>query len=492
MAATLTVIGLGSGDESQLTLGIWRKLQETRRLFLRTADHPVVDFLRTSGIAFDTFDEVYERHADFLAVYEEIVQRLLDEVQALDEGELVYAVPGHPWVAEKTTVLLRDRAAEQGIAFQALGGESFLDQAFLRFGFDPVEGFQLLDATELAADRLDPRQHLLIGQVYDAFTASDAKLALMELYPDDYPVTIGHALGVAGEERILTVPLYELDREEGYGNLSLLYVPRSTDEQLLNRRFGRLHEIVHILRSPGGCPWDREQTHESLRKNLIEEAYEVLETIDEDDPDHMQEELGDLLLQVMLHAQIEEETGAFSVYDVVRTLNEKLIRRHPHVFGGVAAENADEALANWQEIKRQEREGQEKAPASQLDGIPRELPALLKAWKLQKKAASVGFDWSDVHDVLAKVEEELAEVKEAMAGNNAEETAGELGDLLFSVVNLSRFLKADPEEALSTTNRKFIRRFHYIEEQIRAKGGRLEDTSLDEMERYWQEAKSER
>ncbi|WP_058300462.1 bifunctional methyltransferase/pyrophosphohydrolase YabN [Gorillibacterium timonense] len=490
MSAQLTVIGLGSGDENQLTLGIWKKLREAQRLYLRTAHHPVVAFLTENGVAFESFDAVYETHPDFIAVYDEIVKRLLAAAEEADGGEILYAVPGHPWVAERTTVLLRDACAERGIPFAALGGESFLDQAFLRFGFDPVEGFQLLDAAELAADRLDPRQHLLIGQVYDAFTASDAKLALMEIYPDEYPVTVGHALGVAGEERIRTVPLYELDREEGYGNLSLIYVPRSAEENLLNRSFGRLHEIVGILRSPGGCPWDREQTHDSLRKNLIEEAYEVLETIDEDDPDHMQEELGDLMLQVMLHAQIEEETGAFTVYDVIRTLNEKLIRRHPHVFGDVAAEDADEALANWQEVKRQEREGKEKKPASALDGIPRELPGLMKAWKLQKKAASVGFDWSDIRDVFAKVEEELAEVRETIVAEEPEETLGELGDLLFSVVNLARFLKTDPEEALAATNRKFYDRFRYVEEQIRLKGGKLDETGLDEMERYWQEAKT--
>ena len=175
-----------------------------------------------------------------------------------------------------------------------LGGESFLDEAFVRLGFDPIEGFQLLDAAELRASVIQPQPHTLIGQVYDMFTASEVKLALMELYPDDYPVIVGHALGVEGEEAIQQVPLFELDRIDGYGNLSLIYVPRSDDSKLRRRTFARLHEIVGILRSPEGCPWDREQTHESIRKNLIEETYEVLETIDEDDPEHMQEELGDL------------------------------------------------------------------------------------------------------------------------------------------------------------------------------------------------------
>ncbi|MCL6460210.1 MAG: nucleoside triphosphate pyrophosphohydrolase, partial [Gorillibacterium sp.] len=468
MTAKITVVGLGSGDENQLTLGIWNKLREATCLYLRTEDHPVVAFLRQNELEFIAFDSIYEQQSDFTTVYEQITQHLL-QVALEGNEEVVYAVPGHPCVAERTTLLLQQRCAEKSIELVVLGGESFLDQAFLRFGFDPVEGFQLLDASGMTAEVLNPRMHTIIGQVYDSFTASDAKLALMEVYPDDYPVVIGHALGIAGEERIERVPLFELDREVGYGNLSLIYVPRSEQEDLRNRSFARLHEIVATLRSPEGCPWDLEQTHSSLRKNLIEEMYEVLETIDEDDPDHMREELGDVLLQVLLHAQIEEEVGVFTVYDVVQTLNEKLIRRHPHVFGDKAAADAEEALANWNAVKRIEKENRGEAvhESSVLDGIPRDLPALLKAWKLQKKAAAVGFDWESIVDVFAKIAEEIEELREVLESTGPEgeaERREELGDLLFSVVNLSRFIKVDPEEALALSNLKFSRRFHYIEQ----------------------------
>jgi len=494
MTAKLTIVGLGSGDENQLTLGIWNKIRQAERLFLRTQDHPVVAYLLGNGIDFASFDAIYEQYPEFTEVYEEIVKQLLETAESADT-EVVYAVPGHPSVAERTTELLRQQCDERGIELTILGGESFLDQAFLRFGFDPVEGFQLLDAAGLSAQTLQPRLHTVIGQVYDSYTASDAKLALMEVYPDDYPVVIGHALGVAGQERILQVPLFELDRESGYGNLSLIYIPRSEREDLTNRSFDRLHEIVAILRSPEGCPWDREQTHSSLRKNLIEEMYEVLETIDEDDPDHMREELGDLLLQVLLHAQMEEETGVFTVYDVVQTLNEKLVRRHPHVFGDQAAADAEEALLNWNAIKKTEKEtrGEDTAAASALDGVPRDLPAILKAWKLQKKAAAVGFDWERTDEVLAKMAEELEELREVLEtpGELGEEKRREeLGDLLFSVVNLSRFLKVDPEEALALTNLKFSRRFRYLEEKVRLKGQKMGETGLEELEKYWQEAKN--
>ncbi|WP_223069027.1 nucleoside triphosphate pyrophosphohydrolase [Paenibacillus caui] len=493
MKPIITVVGLGSGDPDRLTLGNMKKLQEAGKLYVRTKEHPVLDWLAASGVSFESFDSIYEANDDFPSVYKEIADRLIAEAAA-GSGSVVYAVPGHPMVAEATVQLLRQRCPEEGIALEVIGGESFLDEAFSRLGFDPIEGFQLLDASGLAVSHLQPRLHTLIGQVYDTFTASDVKLSLMERYPEDYEVVVGHALGVEGQEEILKVPLYELDRVQGFGNLSLVYIPRSEDPLLQIKSFDRLHEIVDILRSPEGCPWDREQTHSSIRKNLIEETYEVLETIDEDDPEHMQEELGDLMLQIMLHAQMEEEEGAFNVYDVIGSLNEKLIFRHPHVFGGMGAEDAEAALANWEAMKAEEkrRKGLVPEAMSALDGVPQDLPALMKAYKLQKKAAKVGFDWDDASGAIAKMEEELSELKEAVRlGQSSEETVQELGDVLFSVVNAARFIGADPEEALSKTNRKFVSRFRYIERKLAERGLTPKDSSLEEMDKLWEEAKAE-
>ncbi|MFD1957223.1 nucleoside triphosphate pyrophosphohydrolase [Paenibacillus thailandensis] len=490
MNERITVVGLGSGDPDQLTLGVWRRLQSASRVYVRTEKHPMMAMLREHGIAYASFDYIYEQKDSFPDVYEAIADQLIAEAKGAGDPVL-YAVPGHPMVAERTVQLLLQRCREEGVPLAVLGGESFLDQAFLRLGLDPIEGFVLLDAAELSPSLLRPQLHTIIGQVYDGFTASDVKLALMEIYPDDYEVVVGHALGVAGEESILRVPLYELDRTPGFGNLSLVWVPRSEDPSLLNRSFDRLHEIVAILRSPEGCPWDREQTHQSIRVNFIEELYEALEALDNDDPDGMREEFGDVLLQIMLHSQMEEEVGAFSVYDVVQTLNEKLLFRHPHVFGDLGAENANEALANWEQMKAEEkrRKGIDPSKQSVLDGIPPALPALLKAYKLQKKASKVGFDWGELEPVLDKIAEELAELREAVASKDAEEQAGELGDLLFAVVNAARFIGADPEEALSRTNAKFKRRFSYIEEQLRISGKQFDQTDLTEMDRWWEEAK---
>jgi tetrapyrrole methylase family protein/MazG family protein len=490
MSFTITVVGLGSGDEDQLTLGIWRKLQSSSHIYVRTAQHPALNILREHNLEFQSFDHIYEQNDSFADVYETITDQLIAAVH--ERKELIYAVPGHPMVAERTSQLLKQKCSEAGIELKFLGGESFLDQAFLRFGFDPIEGFQLLDGSQVLDKPFNPRLHTIIAQVYDTFTASDVKLSLMAWYPDDYPIVVGHALGVLGEEVIETIALYELDRVQGYGNLSLVWIPRSEEESLQNRSFERLQEIVSILRSPEGCPWDKEQTHASLRKNLIEEACEVLETIDDDDPDAMCEELGDLLLQVMLHAQLEDETGAFNVYDVVQGINEKLIRRHPHVFGTRIAGNAEEALVHWQQIKQEEKrqKGIDVEQVSVLAGIPRDFSGLLKAWRLQKKAAQVGFDFTTIEDVIAKIEEELVELREEMSKADAAETQkSEMGDLLFSIVNLARFLKIDPEEAIALTNQKFIRRFCYIEEQLRLKGVTFAQTDLREMDQYWEDAK---
>ncbi|ANE48763.1 hypothetical protein SY83_06475 [Paenibacillus swuensis] len=491
MTASITIIGLGTGDPDQLTLGIWRRLQGAERLYLRTEDHPMVHMLQDHGIAYTTYDNLYEAKASFPEVYEGIAADLI-RLALAEQGEVLYAVPGHPMVAESTVQILREQCPAHGIELTILGGESFLDEAFTRFGFDPIDGFQLLDATSMTTASLQPQMHTIIAQVYDVHTASDVKLSLMEMYPDDYEVVIGHALGVRDQESIVSVPLHELDHAEGFGNLSLIWVPRTEREDVRNRTFNRLHEIVQILRSPEGCPWDREQTHQSIRKNLIEEMYEVLETIDDDDPDAMCEELGDVMLQVMLHSQMEEETGAFTVYDVIQKLNEKLLFRHPHVFGSNQADNSEEALQNWEQMKAEEkrRKGIKPEQQSILSGVPRDLPGLMKAYKIQKKAAKVGFDWEKIEDVYDKIDEELTELKEAVGSGDADHTLEELGDVLFAVVNVARYLKLDPEEALSSTNRKFLRRFEYIEEQLRISGKSFDQTDLLEMDRWWTEAKT--
>lgn len=487
--ATVTVVGLGSGHPDQLTLGVWKIIQQKKKLYVRTRTHDVVAWLEDEGIEIIAFDDAYDRFTDFPAVYRYIVDQLL--ATARQDGEVLYGVPGHPMVAEATVQLLREASKQGNIDLRILGGESFLDQAFTKLGIDPVNGFQFVDGAELDASRLDFRLHTIVTQVYDSLTASEVKLSLMDRLPDDTSVVVAHRLGLEGE-LIERVPLYELDRLKHNGNWTMVWIPALSEQPDENRSFDRLHEIVQHLRSPEGCPWDREQTHRSIRKNLIEETYELLEAIDEDDVDGMCEELGDILMQVMLHAQMEEEQGTFDVYDVIEQLVEKLIRRHPHVFGNVDAGNAEEALMSWQAIKDEEKKakGIDVERLSVLSGVPIDLPALLKAYKLQSKAAKVGFDWDRLEDVLAKVEEEWNEFRQAI-DKRPQDQEEELGDVLFSIVNVARFMNIDPELALASTNRKFIKRFSYIEENVRLRGDKLDDTPLIELERLWQKAKEE-
>ena len=251
--------------------------------------------------------------------------------------------------------------------------------------------------------------------------------------------------------------------------------------------FDRLVELMHRLRSPGGCPWDAEQTHESLKRYLLEECYEVIEAIDQKDPDHLKEELGDLMLQPVFHAAIAAEKGEFTLDEVLDTVCAKLIRRHPHVFGDQVVRTADEQVERWEQIKKEEK-GEERKSA--LAGVPPQLPALMKAQKITEKAARVGFDWEHVDQVFAKVLEELHEFEETMAEGNQARMEAELGDLLFAIVNLGRFLSLNPEEALRKTIDRFAKRFAHIEETMHARGVQMKDSTLEEMDKLWEEAKA--
>ncbi|OPX04350.1 nucleoside triphosphate pyrophosphohydrolase [Geobacillus sp. LEMMY01] len=480
---TIYVFGLGAGDVKQLPIGVYRKLKRAHPLFLRTKEHPVVKWLTEEGIAFTSFDEVYEKHEQFADVYADIVDRLTEQAK---HGDVFYAVPGHPLVAERTVQLLFE-AERRGVCRIVIeGGQSFLDALFTAVRIDPIEGFQLLDATTFRGEEWSPSLHAVFCQVYDSFVASNVKLSLMEQLPDDYPVYIVTAAGTK-DEQVKRVPLYELDHETGLDNLTSVYVPPVKDEPLLYHRFETLRRVIATLRGPNGCPWDRKQTHASLKRYLLEEAYELLEAIDEGDDDHMVEELGDVLLQVMLHAQIGADRGLFSIDDVIRTLTAKMIRRHPHVFGDVTAETAEQVVANWEKIKEKEKGGG--LSESILADIPKSLPGTMRAYELQKRAAKVGFDWDDAPPIWQKVEEEMAEFRAETSGGRRDRLVGEFGDLLFALINLARYYGIQPEEALQMANDKFARRFAYIEEQVRKSGRSITSFSLAELDRFWEEAK---
>lgn len=477
----IEIIGLGAGDIDQLNLGTYRKLIEQNvPLFVRTADHPVLDSLKQENITFQAFDSIYQAHDHFEAVYEEIVRQLLSLAQ--QHQFIRYAVPGHPMLAERTVQMLLDQT---DVKVEISGGQSFLDDLFTAVKIDPIEGFQFLDATSFERSQIDYTSHLIFCQVYDQMIASDVKLTLLEDLPPHHPVVVVEAAGSSAEQTI-RVPLVELDQVIQLSNLTSVYVEPITQEALPHQ-FNRLREVIATLRGPNGCPWDRKQTHQSLRKYLIEEAYELIDAIDEEDDDHIIEELGDVLLQVMLHSQIGEDHGFFTIDDVIRSITEKMIRRHPHVFADVQVANEQDVMENWQIIKAREQNNE--INQSLLDRIPFSASTLVTADLLQKEAAKVGFDWDTATPVIEKLTEELEEVTEAIQQGETTDIEKEIGDLLFTIVNLARHYQISSDLALNRTNNKFKDRFQYMESEIDKLGKQMTDLTLEDLDHFWEKAK---
>ena len=478
----ITVIGLGAGDLDQLQLGVYKKIKSLKEIYVRTLDHPVLDSLKEEGVQMHSFDAVYEKHDTFAPVYREISNTLINLSKKQD---IVYAVPGHPLVAELTVQYLieAERAGEIELIIE--GGQSFLDPIFAALKIDPIEGFQLLDGTSMTPHEINMRQHILIGQVYDEFSASEVKLTLMEKYQDDYPVTIVTAAG-SSQEQLRTVPLYELDQAAQLNNLTTVYVPPVSSDNEALRDWTTFRKIIATLRGPNGCPWDKEQTHESLKKYLLEEVHEFLAAVDAEDDFAMVEELGDVLLQVFLHAQIGEDNGYFNLEEVLASISEKMIRRHPHVFGDVSVEDAEEVVVNWQAIKAEEKG---ESIEHLLTDAYSEYSSLQTSYNYQKKAASVGFDWPNVEDAWGKFLEEMQEFREELQNGTEQSLLDEFGDVLFTIVNLARFYKISPEEAMLHANEKFARRFNYVEQSVKNSGKGFDAFTLEELDAFWDEAK---
>ncbi|NLI12836.1 MAG: nucleoside triphosphate pyrophosphohydrolase [Peptococcaceae bacterium] len=537
----ITIAGLGAGSPDSITMGVWKALKSSSCIMLRTGKHPVVDYLSREGISFSTFDYIYEEEAYFEQVYARIAAEIIR--QALAGINVLYAVPGHPLVAEESVRLVIEKAEKDGLEVELLPAASFLDDLFTVLRLDPGRGLQVIDGLRLDQKPPLPAIAAVITQVYSRMVAADVKLSLLELYPPEHPVTVVRGAGIPGLERIKKIPLFELDRLEWVDHLTSVFVPEVSSEKWEMGRekwavgceenngekdgqaavptgdaeLGEGVEVVQVyededgvpemtgetslypldplvnimarLRGDGGCPWDREQDHRSLRPYLLEETYEVLEAIGEEDTYKICEELGDLLLQIVFHAQIANEESCFNMNDVVEGISEKMIRRHPHVFGSVAVKDSREVIINWEKIKAKEKAGNN--PAGLLSGVAKSLPSLMRAAKLQEKAASVGFDWPDYRGALAKVSEEIVELESAISSGKPVETERELGDLLFSVVNLARLLGIDPETALLETSGKFIRRFAYIEKMAGLAGRDLSSCTLSELDKWWENAKKQ-
>jgi tetrapyrrole methylase family protein/MazG family protein len=442
--------------------------------------HPTVSQL-PAGPVYHTFDDLYEAAHDFEEVYATIVTRL---VEALERGDVVYAVPGDPMVAEGTVTHLLTVCEEKGVQVRIAHGVSFIEPTLAALRIDAAAGLQILDATDVAAAHhplINPDYPALIAQVYGQRLASDVKLTLMNQYPDEHPVTLVHAAGTP-DLKIEEMPLYEIDRRQ-IAHLTTLYLPPFDRDGAVTSLEG-FQQTIAQLRAPDGCPWDREQTHQTLRPYLLEETYEVLEAIDADQPDKLAEELGDLLLQIVLHSQIAVDEGEFYMaksfaISIARSAAASTYGRCRR------AGDAEQVVANWQTIKAAERVHKGEDEKSLLDGVPQALPALSQAHAYDQRARRVGFDWASVEEVIEKVQEEIGEIQRAPT---PEERFMEIGDLLLASAVWARWLGVNPEDALRAANRRFYDRFTYIERRVRRDGRAWADVGLQEMLDLWNEA----
>ncbi len=480
MTAALTIVGLGPAGLERLSASVRAVLEDTgRTVILRTLEHPAAAVLASRRDVV-TCDDLYES-ADFDGVYQAMVERVL---RAARSGPTVYAVPGSAVVGERAVTGIRTRAEAEGIAIDVMAGESFLDLLLLRVGVDPIaDGLQIVDGRDLP-DPFPFHLPTVVTQVDRPVVLADVAVILSRVLPDDTPVVVLDALG-SSDESVSTMLLSALPGHEVGPRTTLFFDPPPVG----------WHGLVTTNRTlRAECPWDREQTHHSLVGHLIEETYETVEALSRlapaapaGDPDYgayveVEEELGDLLLQVVFHATLAAEAGAFDVEEVAEGIRRKLVRRHPHVFADAEVSDSDQVLANWELLKAAEKNRE-----SLMDDIPAALPSIALSDKMQRRAASVGFDWHTTDPVFEKIEEELAELHQVL--DDPERATAELGDLLFATVNLARHLKIDAELALRHAAHTFAQRFRKVEALAATGSHTLAEMSLDEMDALWRRAK---
>ena len=484
MTARVVIVGLGPGPRNTVTQATLEAIERIDVQFVRTKRHPTADLMPKAT----SFDSLYDTLPTFEDVYFAITEAVV--AAAIKHGEVLYAVPGSPLILESSVAQLR---ADSRVDVQVLPALSFLDLAWEALGIDPVNaGVRLIDGHRFALDASGERGPLLVAQVHADWVLSDVKLS-HESANGNEPVVLLHHLGLP-DQRVEHTTWQELDRVLPADHLTTLYIAQMAEP--VSGELARLHQLARTLREQ--CPWDREQTHDSLIKHLIEETYEVvdaIEALDADDPatdEAFIEELGDLLYQVEFHATIAEQQGRFSMADVARSIHDKLVRRHPHVFGDVVANSANDVVQTWDEVKRSEKKSSDGAASSTFTGVAKSGPSLQYATKIQKRAADVGFDWPNADGAFEKIVEESAEIRQAVALNSDPETVRmELGDLLFSVVNLSRHLGHDAEQALRGASDKFRHRFEQVEQLALSREIDLAKAPLEQLDALWDEVKKQ-
>ena len=465
---TITIVILPAPDA--LTIAQQSVLHSGQKLFLQTQKHPSADILIKQHLSFVSMDDLFESSEDFDALNNAIAERLCAA------GDCVYLATGS--ISKSQLPAIEQAAKQRDMRVIVLPHLSAGEVAF------PARESAVMISAHDLPEQIDPEQNHVVEEIDSQIAAGNVKLFLSEYYPDEEPVSLAY-IGQDGFYAVREIKLCELDRQKRYDATTILYIARTEYDVRTRHGFDDVMRIVRRLRAPNGCPWDREQTHESLKNALLEESYELIDAIDEADDAHICEEMGDVLLQFALHAAIAEEQCAFTARDACTELVAKLIYRHPHVFGDIRVSGSDEVLKNWDALKMTQRK--QTTQTAVLKSVPKSFPALLRSRKVQKKAADVGFDWENAQQAFYKIAEETQELKEAMEqGSHIEE---EMGDLLFAVVNVARLLKLEPEFLLMQATDKFIGRFEIMEQLAKDRGNELRDLAFSEQDKLWDEAK---
>lgn len=484
------MVGLGPAGADLVLPAARHAIERIPVRFVRTVRHPAVADLEADGVRFESFDDRYEAAVDFDAVYGTIVDALVEAAAA--NGEILYAVPGSPAVAERTVVLLRELAGRNVIDLHVIPGLSFVDLAWSLLGVDPMRGAHVVDAQDFAEQAAGLTGPLLVGHCWNRKLLSDVKLALLDVLDADTEVVVLQRLGSA-DEAITRVRLPELDRTVELDHLTSVFV--DLGDRSPAQEYVRLLELAARLRGPGGCPWDAEQSHHSLARYLLEEAYEVVEAVERLPVDapagldpgvgppavyaHLEDELGDLLYQVVFHALLAEEAGAFTMADVARGIHEKLVRRHPHVFANVEADTTDDVMRNWEQIKKEE-----KGEQSIVAGITPGLPSLLYAHKLYRKAASIGLEPGTGIEAIERIATAASSLR--TVGADGVELA--LGELLAAAVVFARSRGIDAETSLRAWSARFRDQFEAMEHLAHARGVDLAASHAATVAELWDEA----
>ena len=462
--AGITILGLGPGDTTLLTRQAWELLQNTAEVYLRTNQHAAVASFPT-GLQVKSFDHLYASNLSPTEITDQIVTQVMNlghRVQGV-----VYGVPGHPYVAEATVAGIIQQAELEGLPVRVVEGLSFLGPVLAALGQDLTPQVTLVDSQKITTEHhptFSPGSPVVVSYLYSRQIAIQVKQVLMGVYPADQQVYLLHFSVNRGMEMpanplLEQTRLAEIDQNPHLGLLTHLYLPPLGEAA----SFEAFQEIVAHLRAPDGCPWDREQTHQSLRSHLLSESYEVLAALDASDPGMLREELGDLLLQIVLHAQIAVEAGEFTMEDVLKGIHTKIVRRHPHVFGDLEIPDVQGVLKNWEILKASEREINDNKKGL-LDGIPLVLPALVQAQEYQERANRVGFNWPELEHIYTRVIVELEALRKC---NDNETRLEKFGDLVFAITSLACHFQVDIESALRETNARFRRRVDDLQERAR-------------------------